>query len=804
MISPTSAPRRIRLSTAARLAAAVVAMAASIAPKVAVESTEFEILICDASASVGGSAAARRGTELVVAADGPPRLARVVFGEGAAVESGPVARGESTSERARREVGPHASDLAAGLRAAAALAAQSRDSAGRFEVRILTDRRITGDARERNAAAVALARAGCVRARVEDVPSVELPARVEALAGPGRVSAGSPFALEARGVAREGDVLRLSRAGVAIEDRTFTGEGPFRVAFARIEEDPGIARFTARIVGGDPRISASSSVVVAAPGRVLCIAPRDTDVATLAALGSASRLDPDVDAPTLASALAAHDVVVLLDVRRAEIRSASMASILRFVERGGGLVLVGGPRSFAPGGFSGSTLDAASPLRCEPPDSAGAFVYLGLDASGSMATPWDDGADADRDRVVRQAATEFLRDAPPDTVVALRRFAGDLLPVGAAAPVVSLEALGRGAAEEWVASGGAPGGATALVPPLSEALRAVQGRTELRRLVLLFTDGQTEETGVDVRRAAQAILDSGAALTFVHPGEGEGIRQHLAGTAARVVAAGDAQELAGLFAAELASARATDAVVADPGAPRTTDAGVSAGFPRGDAERMPVLRANRTWPAEDAVVLVSLPSLPLVAWRTCGAGRVVALATRPAADGWLDDLVGAEELFDRSLAVVTPAPRPGLRVQWSGGGGLLVDPGGADGARLHRLEGEDGAGVTRVTVLVPAEGGLLRALDPTALHGVDGTLRVVDRSGAVAAVWGLDRPAPDEYLGPAPADLGGLCALATSALGPRGPSAAPWMAAAAVALLLAGSFLSFRESAVKSRTAAAR
>jgi uncharacterized membrane protein len=67
---------------------------------------------------------------------------------------------------------------------------------------------------------------------------------------------------------------------------------------------------------------------------------------------------------------AAYDAVILVDIPRWAIDDSQEQHLLSFVhDIGGGLIMTGGPTSFGAGGWIGSQLEEAMPIRCEPPQT---------------------------------------------------------------------------------------------------------------------------------------------------------------------------------------------------------------------------------------------------------------------------------------------------------------------------------------------------------------------------------------------------------------------------------------------------
>src|SRR6185295_8102911 len=97
--------------------------------------------------------------------------------------------------------------------------------------------------------------------RVLRRPPAAPASRVLELRGPGAARIGEPFALEARGVAAADDVVVELRAGAVVETRRVARAGPFRIAFARVEETGVAASFTARVAGDAATPAATARVV---------------------------------------------------------------------------------------------------------------------------------------------------------------------------------------------------------------------------------------------------------------------------------------------------------------------------------------------------------------------------------------------------------------------------------------------------------------------------------------------------------------------------------------------------------------
>src|SRR5204863_5908105 len=100
------------------------------------------------------------------------------------------------------------------------------------------------------------------------------------------------------------------------------------------------------------------------------------------------------------SSLRPYDAVILDNVA---LSSADQQSLAAWVRTGGGLILLGGPNSYAMGGWKGTPLEDLSPLRVNP-DLKVAVVF-GIDASGSMERDFESAT-----QVLLEAKEEFDKD----------------------------------------------------------------------------------------------------------------------------------------------------------------------------------------------------------------------------------------------------------------------------------------------------------------------------------------------------------------------------------------------------------
>lgn len=298
--------------------------------------------------------------------------------------------------------------------------------------------------------------------------------------------------------------------------------------------------------------------------------------------------------------------IVLDDVPAATMAEATMRSLDAYVrDLGGTLIINGGANSFGAGGWTGTRVDAVSPLASSPPSPQRLWVIL-VDSSGSMAGETPGG---NRLKSAVAAARAALNRLPPDDLAMIGTFAEQLswlTPEPAAVREVREQEL----------SPPEPRGPTNLAAALN-AIVSTPGA--LPRELLIITDGETagaltvtpaEMTAAKVRPGMLLIgpRDRATALIeFIEQCAGTVIEQTdptqwIAAAQQLARVRQDARLLEGHFSVEL-----------------NQPIGAALGG---------VETANETWVRSGATALGTLSSTnsPAAATWQAGAGKVVAFA----------------------------------------------------------------------------------------------------------------------------------------------------------------------------------
>jgi hypothetical protein len=294
-----------------------------------------------------------------------------------------------------------------------------------------------------------------------------------------------------------------------------------------------------------------------------------------------------------------------------------------------GLVVLGGPGTFAAGGYRHSTLEGLLPVLAEAPRPQGrAAVVFAVDSSGSMAQPTGENAAAPL-ALARRAVAGSARSLTPADSAALIAFdvqARTLLPLGSRPDqAAALEA----------ALGAQPGGGTRIAPALERALTLLGSSVASERLLVLATDGRFTD-GERVAPLAETLAAAQVDVIVIAVGAEaataalQGLTAHGRG---RLLRAADELELPRLMETEVQTWRSSvrlGPVRPQPVQPLPFHTDGTAPWPAVDALQVTRPRTGAQ------VYLATTEGEPLLAAGFSGAGRVVALPAGlgPWAEGW--------------------------------------------------------------------------------------------------------------------------------------------------------------------------
>lgn len=339
-------------------------------------------------------------------------------------------------------------------------------------------------------------------------------------------------------------------------------------------------------------------------------------------------------APESPALWAEYGGVVLLNMPASALSLESQSALEVAVgKHGQGLLIVGGPNSFGPGGYLDTPLDTLSPISARiPRDRPGVAIAFVLDRSSSMLEPVGNLTRLD---IVKQATLAAIKKLEEESEVAVIGFDSQ------ARVVVPLTSVNEAEFIERMVLQMNSGGGTALFRGLSAAQSQLEYSHSSARHIVVMTDGQSQPA--DYELISRSLQKAGITVSSVSIGEeadSELVKMLATQGGGVFHAASDIMSLPAILSEE-AQMLGLDPLETAPGAPYWIDrsaeflVGMPADFPAIDG----LVLAT---PKPDATLHVATTdsvgeSVPVLSSWQYGNGHVLALTTDafgPWTTGW--------------------------------------------------------------------------------------------------------------------------------------------------------------------------
>jgi Ca-activated chloride channel family protein len=536
----------------------------------------------------------------------------------------------------RREIGTDETDLEAACRLARGLAPRE----ARRRLALFTDGNQTRGDLDREAVELAAAGFSVHLWPVRDEERPEVLAEAVLVPAEAQVKAAFPLEVAIVSNLETEAVVRVYRNKYLIATRELSlkrGRNLLELSRLRLEE--GFHEFEAVVQAREDSLLennvARAALRVSGRPKVLLVERVEREarhlIEALAGEEIEVELRPEAGVPRDLNDLLNYDVLVLSDVPADRFAPGAMEAVKTYVrEMGGGLVMLGGERSFGLGGYYRTPVEDALPVRMpikknvEKPNLALALV---IDKSGSMA-----GDKLELAKEAAIAAAEVLKRNDRFGVWAFDSNSENLCPMTDSTQIGQITAtISRLTA----------GGGTHIYPALNDAYQALQAESAKLKHVILLSDGHTEGSGYDLlvgHMAADRIT-----VSTVGIGEGadrnlmEGIATWGGGEAYFTTDFGSIPQI--LTRETMRASKSM--LVEEPFVPIVTSASpILKGI---DPDSLPFLLGYvATQPKETAsVVLASGHGEPVLASWSYGLGRACAF-TSDAKGRWAGDWISWE------------------------------------------------------------------------------------------------------------------------------------------------------------------
>ena len=347
--------------------------------------------------------------------------------------------------------------------------------------------------------------------------------RITNLVSPPRVAEGQEFDIEitiASDVATEATLLFFSGNQLISEQDITIPEGGDSWIFTRESPASGFLNFSAQVVvpnANDGYVQNNQlgtfSQVVGQP-RVLMVAEEDIDTEHLLPALRDAGVQVDLVRPTNlppdTGSLAVYESVIIVNVPATSLSTRQMERLQTYVrDLGGGLVFIGGPESFGPGGYYQTAMEETLPIETQIRDQQRlpqlTIAYL-VDSSGSMGASYD--GDFSNLQLAQRAISLSIDFLQPTDRAAVITFdsAGSL--------VAEFQDVNDGERLKQLTGTLRPGGGTNIEAGMETAQRyIVTEPSEIKHLVLI-TDGGAAPSGL-VRLTEQLNEQNNVTLSTI-------------------------------------------------------------------------------------------------------------------------------------------------------------------------------------------------------------------------------------------------------------------------------------------------
>jgi len=306
--------------------------------------------------------------------------------------------------------------------------------------------------------------------------------------------------------------------------------GPQQVTLPARVTEAGPVVFRARLAtedlpAADNRSPLNDEAAVAGEvrGRPRVLLAGDGSGSALARALRSDHLEVDaVDAgslPETDEGMRRYDLVVLHDVAAGRVGGPARLALTRYVEdHGGGFIMVGGEDSFGVGGWGGTSLERLLPVRFEGErqrEQPKLALVLVIDKSGSMSAE-------DKLDLVKEAARATARTLDPTDEIGVIAF--DSKPTVLVRLQPSANRIRIAGDIRRLTSGGG----TNALPALREAYLQLAGSNALVKHVILLSDGQSPESGINALVGDMRDADITVSSVGVGAGAGKDLLRRVA------------------------------------------------------------------------------------------------------------------------------------------------------------------------------------------------------------------------------------------------------------------------------------
>ncbi|MBI4834108.1 MAG: VWA domain-containing protein [Planctomycetes bacterium] len=207
-----------------------------------------------------------------------------------------------------------------------------------------------------------------------------------------------------------------------------------------------------------------------------------------------------------------YDGIIIDNLPLNELKKEELDAVKDFVHGGGGVLMMGGKKSYALGGYQGSMLEEISPVWFAPPHNIALAIIL--DRSGSMEEPIT--ADSNKWSIARQALNEALKLLSGKDELEIIIFNDRYETIRALQKMSDLSDVNNLLKQIQ------PNGSTVILAPIRQkAFSDLAGTGTARKHIILISDGASTggETKEDALKLGGELAGAGITISTIATGE---------------------------------------------------------------------------------------------------------------------------------------------------------------------------------------------------------------------------------------------------------------------------------------------
>ncbi|MBV9545832.1 MAG: VWA domain-containing protein, partial [Chloroflexi bacterium] len=281
--------------------------------------------------------------------------------------------------------------------------------------------------------------------------------------------------------------------------------GETHLSLAQSVDTPALVTVRADLLVGSDTSSMSAVTLVKPAGRILVLADQQADADPLVSLLRAQGMQVDRAAPSSvppsANQLTGDDAILLVNTPATSLSLDQQRTLQSYVQDlGRGLVVIGGARTFSPGGYQGTALDDMLPVAADPPiepKQGNLALFLVIDRSGSMdivTGASGTSRSATKMAMAREAASQAAELLQPNDTLGVIAFDSSFQWIVPPSVLTGPDDIKR--AQDQISTIKA-GGGTVILPPLEAAFQAAASSDAPLKHIILMTDGESNDVGYE-------------------------------------------------------------------------------------------------------------------------------------------------------------------------------------------------------------------------------------------------------------------------------------------------------------------